>query len=59
MSGAKGWISTVILVMVCLSIYKANNGDVTKMVDAVWAILNKGADIITGLWHKFMSLSTG
>ena len=58
MSAPKSWISTVLLVIVCLSIWKANHGDVSKMVDSVWAILNKGADIVTGLWNKFMSISS-
>lgn len=53
----KSWISAVLFVVVALSIWKANNGDVNQMVDSIWAILNKAADFVTALWNKFMSLS--
>ena len=56
--GGKSWISWVLGVVVVLAIWKMNNGDPTKIIDSVWAMLNKGADVITGLWNKVMSMKT-
>lgn len=56
--GGKSWISWVLLFVVGLAIWKMNNGDPSKIIDSVWAMLNKGADIITGIWNKIMSMKT-
>jgi hypothetical protein len=53
----KSWVSYVLLAVVVLAIWKMNNGDPAKIVDSIWAILNKGADMVTSLWNKFMSMS--
>lgn len=51
------WIPAVILFVLFLAIWKANGGDLTKMTDSVWALLNKGADIVLSLWAKFTSVT--
>lgn len=58
MSGPKSWISAILLVMVCVAIYRISGGNVNNIVNTIWNIISKGADIITGLWHKAASLTT-
>lgn len=51
-------IGGVFLFIVALAIYKMNNGNVAQIVHSVWALLNKGADFVTSIFKKFLSMQS-
>lgn len=44
-----GWI---VLAVVVIAIWRANDGDLAKMVDSTWLVMNQGADILTTVWNN-------
>jgi hypothetical protein len=44
-----GW---VVLIVILIAIWRANNGDLTSMIDNTWKVLNQGADILTTVWNN-------
>lgn len=44
-----GW---VVLIVILIAIWRANNGDLTSMIDNTWKVLNQGADILTAVWNN-------
>lgn len=53
--GIGRWIGLAAVAMVALAIWKANNGDVSKIAEGVWSLLNMGADVVRTLWDSFQS----
>lgn len=48
-------VSVVTTVIVIVAIWKVNDGDLGRIVDAIWTFINWGADTVSGLWEKFVS----
>lgn len=49
-----GRIAMYIMVLVVgLAIWKANDGDVSKIADTAWNALNAAADTVLELWNQF------
>jgi hypothetical protein len=49
-------LSTAGIIVILLAIWRANNGDVTVMVNTVWGIIDTAADILTQIWNQVMSV---
>lgn len=56
--GVGRWLGFAVLAMVALAIWKTNDGDLGRIADGIWSILNMGADAVSALWENF-SESTG
>lgn len=48
------WIGIALMAMVVVAIWKANNGDLSVMISAVWTAINNGAQILLDMWNKFI-----
>ena len=53
------WLSFAFIAVIVLAIWKVNNGNMSNIVDTVWGLLNKGADIVVNLWHNISSIGNG
>lgn len=54
-SGGIGrWVSIIVITMVVVAVWKANNGDVSAIVSAVWNFINAGAQVMLDLWDRFI-----
>lgn len=50
------------IAVILLAIWRANNGDVSVLVNTVWGIIDTAADILTEIWNQVMAadpLGTG
>jgi low affinity Fe/Cu permease len=54
MSRYVGWF---IIAVIAVAIWRGSNGDLTKVADTVWMVLNKGADFVTVLWNNLTASS--
>lgn len=52
--GVGRWVGFAILAMVVIAIWKVNEGDLSSIAEGIWAILNRGADVVVTLWESFM-----
>ena len=52
--GIGRWISIILLAMVVIAVWKANNGDISNIISSIWQLINNGAEIILGLWDRFI-----
>lgn len=43
----------VILAVVALAVWKANGGDVGKIADSAWALLDRASDALLQVWGQF------
>jgi hypothetical protein len=50
-------ITAAVTIIVLLAIWRANNGDMTSIVNATWTILSAGADIAISIWHQVVNVS--
>lgn len=48
------WIGIALTVMVLIAVWKANNGDISNIVSAIWTFINTGAQVLLDLWNKFI-----
>lgn len=48
-------ISVTLVVILGVAIWRVSGGDVSKVGDVIWTIIDKGADIITTLIKNFIS----
>lgn len=55
---ARNIIGWVLITIVGLAIYRMNNGNVEQMIHSVWALISKGADIVTSIFKKFLSMQS-
>lgn len=46
-----------VLAVIALAIWRANNGDLSQVVDTAWGLLNRGADVAIGLWDNIMGIA--
>lgn len=53
--GIGRWVSFALLAMVVVAVWKVNNGDLGKIVEAAWSLINWGADQLTLVWEKFVA----
>lgn len=49
-------LSTAGIIVILLAIWRANNGDVTVMVNTVWGIIDTAADLLTQIWNQVMAV---
>lgn len=49
-------ILILVAVMAAIAIWRANNGDLSAIVQSIWDFLNKGADAVTNLWNSIVSV---
>lgn len=49
----------VVIGAIFIAVWRANDGDMTRIADAVITVLNKGADIVTTLWNGFVAALGG
>ena len=48
-------LGIAVTIMVVIAVWKSNNGDVGNIIDGIWMVLNNGADILVGLWDRFVA----
>lgn len=48
-------VSLLVTAIVVVAIWKVNDGDLGRIVDAIWTFINWGADTVTALWEKFVA----
>jgi hypothetical protein len=49
-------LSTAGIIVILLAIWRANNGDVTVMVNTIWGIIDTAADLLTQIWNQVMAV---
>lgn len=49
-------LSTAGIIVILLAIWRANDGDVTVLVNTVWGIIDTAADILTQIWNQVMAV---
>lgn len=49
----------IVIGAVFIAVWRANNGDLTRVADAIITVLNKGADVVTTLWNGFTTALGG
>lgn len=49
-------LSTAGIIVILLAIWRANDGDVTVLVNTVWGIIDTAADLLTQIWNQVMAV---
>lgn len=44
------------ILVIILAIWRANDGDVTVLVNTVWGIIDTAADLLTQIWNQVMAV---
>lgn len=44
------------ILVIILAIWRANDGDVTVLVNTVWGIIDTAADLLTQIWNQVVAV---
>ena len=44
------WVPFVVLAIILLAVWRSN-GSIEGVVQSIWALLNRGADIVIAIWN--------
>jgi len=45
------WVPFVVLAIILLAVWRANGGTIENVVQSIWGLLNRGADIVIAIWN--------
>lgn len=45
------WVPFVVLAIILLAVWRANGGSIESVVQSIWTLLNRGADVVIAIWN--------
>jgi hypothetical protein len=50
--GIGRYVGYFIIAIIVIAAWRASNGDLSKLADGIWMVLDKGANFVTALWNN-------